>query len=63
MISAGIHQPNIHLFDGRQHVIGFQIIECGSRHYAFGGQDIGSVLVNFPWSIHYLSDEEDPLFN
>jgi hypothetical protein len=35
-ITAGIHQPNIQLFDGRQHVIGFQIVECGSQHYAFG---------------------------
>ncbi len=62
-ISAGIHQPNIQLFDGRQHIIGFQIVECGSQHYAFGGQDIGSVLVDFPWMVRCLPDGENVSFN
>jgi len=62
-ISAGIHKPNIQLFDGRQHVIGFQIVECGSQHYAFSGQDIGSVLVDLPWMVRCLSDGENVSFN
>jgi lipopolysaccharide transport system ATP-binding protein len=62
-ITAGIHQPNIQLFDGRQHVIGFQIVECGSQHYAFDGQDIGSVLVDFPWRIRCLPDGENVSVN
>ena len=53
-ISAGIHQPNIEVFDARKHVIAFQIVESGSNLYAFSGADMGSVLVDFQWTVRSL---------
>jgi lipopolysaccharide transport system ATP-binding protein len=50
-ITAGLHRPNIQLYDRRDHVIGFSVLETGSVDYRYAGQDIGSILVNFDWII------------
>ncbi len=51
-INAGIHCSNIQIFDYKQHVIRFRIIESESGYSAFEGRDNGSVLVDFPWEVH-----------
>jgi lipopolysaccharide transport system ATP-binding protein len=50
-ITAGLHQPNVCLFDRRDHVIQFRVVEAGSPDYRYHGQDIGSILVRLNWSI------------
>ncbi len=51
-LTAGLHIPKIRLYDSIKHEINFNIIETGSPHYALKGQDIGLVLVNFPWQTY-----------
>jgi lipopolysaccharide transport system ATP-binding protein len=48
-ITIGLHQPNIRSFDHYDNITGFTIIEDGSKDYKYAGQDIGSILVDFPW--------------
>jgi len=50
-VSSGLHQPNTRLFDRRDHVIGFSVLENGSSDYRYSGQDIGSILVQFDWTV------------
>jgi lipopolysaccharide transport system ATP-binding protein len=58
-ITAGIHQPNIHLYDLKEDVIGFHVVESGSKQYAYSGTDIGAVLVDFPWRVRHLKTNND----
>ncbi len=48
-ITIGLAQPNIYLYDKRDNIIGFSVIDSGSSDYLYSGQDIGSILVNFEW--------------
>jgi lipopolysaccharide transport system ATP-binding protein len=48
-LTIGLDQPNIYLFDLRDNVIGFSVVDSGSREYLYAGHDIGSILVNFEW--------------
>lgn len=50
-ISIGIHIPKVQVFDIHENVIGFTIIESGSKEYFWAGVDIGTVLVDIPWDI------------
>jgi len=49
-ITAGLHQPNVHLFDRREHVVGFTVVETGSADYKYSGQDLGAILVQLDWN-------------
>jgi len=53
-ITISLEQPNIYLFDIRDNVIGFSVIDTGSKEYLYSGQDIGAVLVNFEWQVELL---------
>jgi len=46
-ISAGIHIPNIHLFDLKEEVLRFEIVETGSQNYVLAGRDLGAIIVNY----------------
>lgn len=48
-ITIGLAQPNICLFDKRDNVIGFSVIDSGSQEYLYAGEDIGAILVDFEW--------------
>lgn len=48
-ISSALQLENIELFDYRENVLQFEIIESGSFLSKFKGKDIGSVLVNLDW--------------
>jgi lipopolysaccharide transport system ATP-binding protein len=48
-ITAGLHIPNVAMFDYLDHRIAFRMEETGSPFYSYLGSDIGSVLVDFPW--------------
>lgn len=50
-ITVAIHQPNTHLFDKHDAIIGCSIIETGSKDSIYINPDVGSVLVEFPWEI------------
>ncbi len=49
-ITAGLHRPNVEVFDRRDNVIGFSVVESGSEDYRYAGHNIGSILVCFDWS-------------
>jgi lipopolysaccharide transport system ATP-binding protein len=49
-ITTSLEQPNIYLFDNRENVIGFSVVDSGSQEYLYAGVDIGSILVNFEWN-------------
>lgn len=53
-ITISLEQPNIYLFDIRENVIGFSVIDSGSKEYLYSGQDIGAVLVDFEWQVELL---------
>lgn len=48
-ITSVLYQGSNYVFDGRENVIGFSVVDSGSREYLYEGQDLGSVLVNFDW--------------
>ena len=50
-IRSGLHQPNVQLFDQRDNVFQFTIVETGSDEFKYFGEDIGSVLANFQWDV------------
>lgn len=50
-VTVVLAQPNIYLFDKRDNIIGFSIVDSGSREYLYAGQDIGAILVNFEWKV------------
>lgn len=50
-ITVGLHQPNVFLFDRRDHILQFSVVETGSSDYMYAGQDIGSILVQLNWTI------------
>ncbi len=50
-IAIALHQPNIRFFDQRDHVIGFSVVETGSEDYKYAGQGLGSILVQFDWTV------------
>ncbi|WP_347159313.1 polysaccharide ABC transporter ATP-binding protein [Pontibacter chitinilyticus] len=54
-ISAGIHIPNIQMFDLKEEALGFEIVETGSKHSNLAGRDIGSVIVNYDWTVKHLN--------
>jgi lipopolysaccharide transport system ATP-binding protein len=49
-ISISLHRPNIEVFDHRDNVIGFDIVETGSGAYRYK-RNVGSVLVDFEWEL------------
>lgn len=53
-ITIGLAQPNICLFDKRDNVIGFSVIDSGSQEYLYAGADIGAILVNFEWKTQLI---------
>jgi lipopolysaccharide transport system ATP-binding protein len=55
-LTIGLDQPNIYLFDLRDNVIGFSVVDSGSREYLYAGQEIGSILVNFEWRTKRTQD-------
>lgn len=55
-LTIGLDQPNIDLFDLRDNVIGFSVVDSGSREYLYAGQEIGSILVNFEWRTKRTQD-------
>ncbi|GIV76545.1 MAG: ABC transporter ATP-binding protein [Litorilinea sp.] len=56
-ITAGLHQPNVRLFDRKDHIVGFQLIDSGSHVTRFVGSDGGQVIVSFSWSTTKVSRE------
>ena len=58
-VTAGIHQPNIHLYDLKEDVIGFHVVESGSKQYFYAETDIGTILVDFPWRVQRLKPGND----
>ena len=58
-ITAILHQPNVAFFDKQDGVIGFSIIESGSAHYKYANQDVGSILVDFDWTVAPAEDEKE----
>lgn len=55
-ITIGLAQPNIFLFDKRDNVIGFSVIDSGSQEYLYAGEDIGAILVNFEWETKLIQN-------
>ncbi len=53
-ITAGLHIPNVKMYDYIDHRVAFRVEETGSPLYAFLGTDVGSVLVNFQWRTERL---------
>jgi hypothetical protein len=56
-ITILLYQANIYSFDTRDKVIGFSVIDSGSKEYLYAGQDIGSILVDFEWRTQVVSHE------
>ena len=56
-ITSLLYQANIYSFDTRDKVIGFSVIDSGSKEYLYAGQDIGSILVDFEWRTQVVSHE------
>ncbi len=50
-ITIGIHIPKMQIFDVFDHVIGFTVVESGSKEHFWAGADIGTVLVDVQWSV------------
>lgn len=50
IITIGLHQPNIHIFDQRENVIGISIVDSSITYSLYKRKDIGSILVDFQWS-------------
>lgn len=48
-IRSVLYQGSDYVFDSRDNVIGFSVVDSGSREYIYEGQDLGSILVNFEW--------------
>ncbi len=51
-ITASLHRPNITMYDRREAVISLSIVESGSDDYKYLGKDMGSILVQFDWSVN-----------
>lgn len=49
LITAGIHMPNVHIYDQIEHAIQFTISDNGSHFAMYEGTDYGSVFVNCNW--------------
>ena len=50
-MDVALHQPNVELYDWREHILTFQIEETGSGLYSWNKDEMGCVLVNLPWEI------------
>lgn len=48
-VTIGLHQANVRFLDTHRHVIKFRVVETGSHVQRFSGDDMGVVLVDFPW--------------
>jgi lipopolysaccharide transport system ATP-binding protein len=50
-ITAVLHQPNVRYLDKQDAVAGFSVVETGSGDYRYLNQNLGSVLVDFDWTV------------
>ncbi|MCX8125371.1 MAG: Wzt carbohydrate-binding domain-containing protein, partial [Spirochaetes bacterium] len=55
-LTVGLHQPNVRLFDRRDHVIEFRVVETGFSDYRYADQNIGSILVQFDWIVEHKNN-------
>ncbi|HEY9637603.1 MAG TPA: ABC transporter ATP-binding protein [Coleofasciculaceae cyanobacterium] len=55
-ITSLLYQANIYSFDTRDKVIGFSVIDSGSREYIYAGHDLGSILVEFEWRTQFIEN-------
>ena len=61
-ITIGLHQPNIHIFDKKENIIGISIIDSSITHSLYKGKNIGSILVDFEWSTNLINKYNSNLF-
>ena len=58
LISAGLHRPNVTIYDKVNDLTTFTVVADNPDHYRFGNSDIGVVTVDLEWTV-----EEHSAFN
>jgi lipopolysaccharide transport system ATP-binding protein len=50
-ITAALHQPKVEMFDFRDAVLQFSIVDSGGDEFLYGTAHRGSVRADFPWKV------------